>query len=313
MTKFKCFVMLFLFSGSTAIFSQEKPRKKFNEIRSSRHWLDVDYVGDGIIAHKMDIHLPETEALSYPVVMTIYGSAWFSNNRKGDSYQSGIGQYLLKNGYAVVSVNHRSSRDSVFPAQLHDIKAAIRFIRANAADFSLDADRIGVTGWSSGGHLAAMLGTTSNIKEGSTKKDTLDLEGNLGNHTDMASSVQAVVDYFGPTDFLIMDECGSSFSHDGPKSPESSLIGGAIQDNPDKAALADPVTYIHKDIPPFLIFHGDEDPLVPHCQSEHLHTALREKGHSSNLHIIKGGKHGPGVMITPHYAKMIEFFNENLR
>ena len=112
------------------------------EIHSSKHWIDIDYVGDGHIGHRMDIHLPEQKREKYPVVISIYGSAWFSNNSKGVTYSQGIGQAFLNAGYAVVTINHRASFDAKFPAQIHDVKAAIRFVRANALSFSLDASFI---------------------------------------------------------------------------------------------------------------------------------------------------------------------------
>lgn len=278
------------------------------EIQSSRHWLDIDYVGDRFIGHRLDIHLPVEEKAQYPVVICIYGSAFFSNSSKAATFETGVGQALLEAGFAVVSINHRASTDSVFPAQIHDVRAAIRFIRANGAAFSLDTSFIAMTGWSSGGHLVSMAGTTNGMPRYELEGKTIDLEGDLGAHTDMSSSVDAVVDWFGPTGFLIMDECGSAMVHDDPKSPESTLVGGPIQDHPLETKLADPATYAHAGSSPFLIFHGDEDPLVPHCQSEHLHEELQQAGANSRLVIIPGGGHGPRVMIEQYYAEMVDFF-----
>jgi len=277
-------------------------------ISSSKSWIDIDYVGDGIIGHKLDVFLPNTGEGPFPVVVTIYGSAWFSNSSKANCFKDNFGQTLLANGFAVVSINHRSSKDAIWPAQIHDVKAAIRFIRANAESFSLDTSFIGITGYSSGGHLSSMAGVTSNIEN--TKVDGLeiDLEGNLGEHLDQQSDVTAVVDWFGPTDFLIMDSCGSSFSHDEAASPESTLIGGPIQDNREKTELANPVSYVNSKTPPFLIFHGNKDPLVPHCQSEAFYEVLSENNVPSELVIIDGGEHGPGVMIDQYYDQMIDFF-----
>lgn len=276
-------------------------------IQSSKYWLDIDYVGDGHVGHRLDIHLPKQEKEKYPVVLCIYGSAWLSNSWKGNTFLDGLGQALLENGFAVVSINYRASSDAKFPAQVHDVKAAIRFVRANAASFSLDDQFIGITGWSSGGHLAAFAGTTSGRDSFEIDGQTIDLEGKLGKFTSTSSRVDAVVDWFGPTDFLVMDQCGSAMVHNDAQSPESALIGGAIQDHPLDCQLADPATYVKEDNPPFLIFHGNKDPLVPHCQSEHLHTKQEEAGAPSELIIIEGGKHGPGVLIPTYYEKMIAF------
>ena len=282
-------------------------------VEPSRAWLDVDYVGDGITGHKLDILLPKAGQAPYPVIISIYGSAWFANNLKGTTFTTGLGQRLLKEGFAVVSVNYRSSTDAKFPAQIQDIKAAVRFIRANSSIFSLTNHFIGITGWSSGGHLAALAGTTNNVKADTVNGLVVDLEGRLGKFTGESSRVSAVVDWFGPTDFLIMDQCGSSLSHDDAKSPESSLIGGPIQENKGKTALANPISYVQGDNPPFLIFHGDKDPLVPPCESKKLQERLRKERVRCELIIIPGGGHGPGVMIEKYYDRMIAFFEQEYK
>ncbi|GAA4469066.1 alpha/beta hydrolase [Nibrella saemangeumensis] len=276
-------------------------------IQSARYWLDIDYVGDGIVGHRLDIHLPKNGTGPFPIVVCVYGSAWFSNSSKAATFSAGLGQKLLENGFAVVSINHRSSSDAKFPAQIQDVKAAIRFVRANASTFGLDNSFIGITGWSSGGHLSTMAGTTNGVKKETFKGLDVDIEGSLGKFTGTGSQVNAVVDWFGPTDFLIMDSCGSSFSHNEAKSPESSLIGGPIQENPDKVALANPISYVRKGNPPFLIFHGNKDPLVPHCQSEKLYDKLQKEGVKSELVIVPEGGHGPGVMIDQYYDRAIAF------
>jgi dipeptidyl aminopeptidase/acylaminoacyl peptidase len=177
----------------------------------------------------------------------------------------------------------------------------------------MDNNFIGLTGWSSGGHLSALTGTTNTTKTDKINGLEIDIEGNLGKFTQTSSHVNAVVDWFGPTDFLIMDKCGSSMNHDDPKSPESTLIGGAIQENKEKVALANPITYVNKNNPPFLIFHGDKDPLVPLCQSEKLYEKLQKEGVKSEFITIKGGGHGPGVMIDVYFDKMIAFFKREMK
>lgn len=281
-------------------------------IQSSTYWLDIDYVGDGIVGHRLDVHLPKNGTGPFPIMVCVYGSAWFSNSSKGTTFSTGLGQQLLANGFGVVSINHRSSSDAKFPAQIQDVKAAIRYVRANAAKFGLDSSFIGITGWSSGGHLTALTGTTNAVTKTTINGLDIDIEGSLGKYTQTSSRVNAVVDWFGPTDFLIMDTCGSSFSHNEAKSPESSLIGGPIQDNPAKVALANPISYVRKVNPPFLIFHGTKDPLVPPCQSEKLTEKLKAAGVKSELVIVPGGSHGPGVMIDTYYAQAIAFLKSEL-
>ena len=281
-------------------------------IESSKSWMDIDYAGDGIVGHKLDIYLPKNGQGPFPIVVAIYGSAWFSNSSKNTVFNDGLGQALLNNGFAVVTINHRSSADAKFPAQIHDVKAALRFTRANAARFSLDSNFMGITGFSSGGHLSSLAASTSGITSITVAGEMVDLEGQVGKYPGSDSRVDAVVDWFGPTDFLIMDSCGSSFSHNDAKSPESSLIGGPIQEHPLKVIQANPISYVNESCPHFLIIHGDQDPLVPLCESQKLFARLQKDKVQSELIVVPGGKHGPGVMIGPYYDKMVSFFKKEL-
>ena len=282
------------------------------QVSSSAYWMDLDYVGDGQLGHKLDIHLPPEKRDSYPVVVCIYGSAWFSNASKGSVFSDGLGQALLENGFAVVSLNHRSSREAAFPAQLHDVRAALRFIYSNAAQFSLDTSFVGLTGWSSGGHLTSLTATTQGLDAYKLEGSSIDLDGGLGKYADSAYQVHAAVDWYGPTDFLVMDDCGSSFSHNAADSPESTLLGGPIQQHQTASRLADPATYVTGSTPAFLIIHGDNDQTVPYCQSEHLYRRLKETGVESRFITVEGGGHGPGVMIQPYFDAMVGFFKEHL-
>jgi acetyl esterase/lipase len=303
--------IIFLFLVSTNLVAQP-PAPDYSKffIESSKSWVDVDYVGDGLIGHKLDVFLPKTGKAPFPVVIAIYGSAWFSNSSKSANFHVGLDQALLEGGFAVVNINHRSSRDAVWPAQIHDVKAAIRFIRANATKFSLDNSFIGITGFSSGGHLSSMAGTTNYTKSEKINGLDIDLEGSLGKFTATSSHVDAVVDFFGPSNFLTMDECDEKMNHNDAKSPESILVGGAIQENKDKVALANPMSYATKNDPPFLIFHGNKDPLVPLCQSEQLFEKLQMAGIRSELVIVEGGGHGPLVFVKNNFLKMNSFFKE---
>lgn len=277
----------------------------------SNKWTDLNYADDGMSYHLLDIYLPEITKQTYPVVVLIYGSAWFSNNLKGSDMNT-IGRALLDAGYAVVTPNHRSSNDTIFPAQIQDIKATVRFLRANCNDYQLDTSFIGITGSSSGGHLSALAGTSNNIKQFTIDTVTMDLEGTVGNYTSYSSEVDAVCDWFGPTDFLIMDSCGSLLNHNASDSPESSLIGGDIQNNQIKCSLANPITYVDPTDPPFLIVHGDADQLVPYCESEVLYSALQSAGVKSELILVPGGQHHTGVHTSTNLTVMVHFFNQVL-
>jgi acetyl esterase/lipase len=273
----------------------------------SKSWKDINYADDEMNYHMLDIYLSAVAKPSYPVVVVIYGSAWFSNNLKGSDLKT-LGNALLDGGFAVVMPNHRSSADAKFPAQINDIKAVIRFIRANVDKYQFDTSFIGITGSSSGGHLASLTGTSGLVKNYTVGSATADLEGNVGQYGSYSSSVDAVVDWFGPTNFLAMDSCGSQMAHNPANSPESSLIGGPIQENKDKCALANPMTYIDSNDPPFLIFHGDKDPLVPFCESEMFFKALQEAKVPGQYFLVPGAQHGPGLFVDKYFTMMTDFF-----
>jgi acetyl esterase/lipase len=273
----------------------------------SKSWKDLNYSGDEMEYHRLDIYLPSVEKPLYPVVISIYGSAWFGNNLKGSDLAT-IGKALLDAGFAVVTPNHRSSMDAKFPAQIHDIKAVIRFIRANASLYQIDTSFIGITGISSGGHLAALAGTSGSVHQFTVGQETADLEGSIGAYTAYSSSVHAVVDWFGPTDFMVLDSCRSNPVYDDANSPESILIGEPVLGNRDKCALANPLTYIDSDDPPFFILHGDADQLVPHCQSDLLFNALQEEGVPVQYILVPDAQHGPGLLIDQYFKTMTDFF-----
>jgi len=273
----------------------------------STNWENINYADDTLVSHRLDIYLPKVNKPRYPTVMIVYGSAFFGNDMKQDAYKA-LGTPLLNSGFAVVTVNHRSSRDAIFPAQIQDIKAAVRFLKANGDKFQIDTFFIGITGYSSGGHLSAMMGTSGFVKLMTINSKSADIEGGVGNYTSYSSSVNAVVDWFGPTDFQSMDSCGSSMVHDAPDSPESILIGVPIQDNDDLCALANPISYVDPDDPPFLILHGDADPLVPHCQSALLFQSLQEAGVPSQFVLVPEAAHGPGLFVEEYFSMMTDFF-----
>ena len=175
------------------------------EIRCGEKFIDVDYAGDGQVYHRLDIYLPSQKRDSYPVVVHIYGSAWFSNSSKGMANLDSIGQALLDAGYAVVCPNHRSSMDAKFPAQINDIKAAVRFVRAKADEYGFDTSFIGISGFSSGGHLSSLAGATSNVREAKVGEYDVDLEGSVGPYTSFSSAVDCVCDWSGPIDLLNME------------------------------------------------------------------------------------------------------------
>lgn len=277
-------------------------------------WSDVNYANnDGNIRHNLDIYLPDSGTSPFPVVVYVHGGGWQSGSKEN------VGQItpIVDEGYALVSINYRLSAEAIFPAQINDCKAAIRWMRANATTYNLDVSRIGVIGTSAGAHLVALLGTSGDITNHTVGDVTMDIEGDVGGNLSFSSRVQAVSDWFGPTDFLKMNDFPGNIDHDAPDSPESKFIGGPIQDNPDKCALADPITYASNDDAPFLMIHGTADMTVPYNQSELLYQALQplfdSVGTEIALHPVDGAGHGLGsTMSAETFDMMVEFFNRNI-
>lgn len=269
-------------------------------------WLDVDYVGDGIEGHKMDIHVPVDGKESHKVIVLIYGSAWFSNNAKASAFQS-YGKQLLDGGFAVVSINHRASVEAKYPAQINDVKAAIRYVRGNAAKYGFDTSFVGITGFSSGGHLSSLAGTTNGVKTKKFGKVKVDIEGSLGAYTKESSRVDAVVDFFGPIDVSRMERC-ETYKDD--KSPEAVLLGCSPSKNPDLSKSLNPMSYIDKNDPKFLVIHGDADPVVPYCQSMFFAKALSDKGVLEDFITVPGGNHGPVTFNDYTFQRMVNFFQK---
>ena len=264
---------------------------------------DIPYAGTANWRQTLDLLLPKTQAggKPLPIIVAIHGGAFMMGDKSmaiGD-----VAGFVAAGEYVGASINYRLSGEAIWPAQIQDCKAAIRWIRANAGKYNIDPNRIGVIGSSAGGHLVAMLGVTGGVRE-------FDTDTNAG----MSSRVQAVVDNFGPTDFLQMDahRVPNGQLHNPADSPESKLVGGAIQDNKGKVAKANPIAYITKEAPPFLIVHGDSDPLVPHHQSELFDEALKKMGVSVTFYTVKGAGHGG--FKDPKIPEMTKaFFAENLK
>lgn len=247
---------------------------------------DIDYAGTKNPRQALDLYLPskrEEGAKPLPVLVFIHGGGWKNGDKR--SGQNRIGNFVASAKYAGASIGYRLSDEAQWPSQIHDCKAAIRWIRANAKEHGLDPDRIAVWGTSAGGHLVAMLGVSDKVEE---------LEGAIGPHVGVSSEVQCVVNFFGPSELLTMNDHPSTIDHNAPDSPESKLIGGAIQENPDKARNASPIAWVSEDDEPSLIVHGTEDKLVPYPQSVDLEKALEAAGVPTVLLTVQGGGHGSG-------------------
>lgn len=245
-------------------------------------------------SHALDLWVPNGKG-PFPVVVYIHGGAWLEGDRsEGDP----IAEHMAPRGYAVASLDYRLSQVAKFPAQIQDVKAAVRWLRAHAADYDLDVARFASWGASAGGHLAMLLGTSGGV---ASLEDP-----NQGNPT-QSSRVQAVVDWFGPTDFLQMDAqtvsgCANGY-HNAPDSPESKLVGCTIQSCPQKVAPANPITWIDSADPPHILMHGSKDCTVPTGQAKIMSAALVNAGVKSTLVVVNGMGHDSNPLLQDS-AKM---------
>jgi acetyl esterase/lipase len=261
-------------------------------------------------AQKLDLYIPTTGNGPFPVVIMIHGGGFMMGDKADGAGLAGVDQ-LLAADYAVASINYRLSGEAKYPAQINDAKAAVRFLRANATTYNLNPDKFGAWGASAGGSLVALLGTTCGVAE---------LEGaDLGN-ADQSSCVQAAVDWFGPIDFLKMDEqfAGTSCpqTHNDASSPESQLVGAAIQTVPDLVKTTNPTNYITPDDAPFFIQNGSADCNIPPIQSKNLADALSAVIGADKVTymLIDGAGHGGAQFSTDaNLALVIAFLDKYLK
>ncbi len=275
-------------------------------------YTNVDYVGDDLDRHLLDVYIPPNLQNPRPAVVYIHGGGWENGEKKGELRNDLIRLYQYAK-YVVVDINYRYSQDSIWPAQLHDCKTAIRHLRHYADIYNIDTCAIGVMGHSAGGHLAAMLGTTNHIDS---------LEGYHLGHTQQSSTVQAVVDFFGPTDFLKADahfplappdSCVEVTEYSAPYSMTSQLLGCPINTCPERVQTANPITYVDGNEPPFRIYHGTFDCAVPLHQSEILYDALRFEDIFTDFIIVENAVHADHVFYASNAViAFTNFFVEHL-
>ena len=266
---------------------------------TSRIERDVTYCTMDSVPLHADIYFPKNRSGTTPLLIYIHGGGWRSGNKSGGN---GFLDFpaLLDAGFTITSIDYRLAPEYQMPAMIEDVKCAVRFFRAHAADYNIDPNRIGAWGGSAGGHLVSMLGT-------SDESAGFD----MGEHLEYSSRVQAVVDMFGPADFL-------TFPFSQHSSEVASIIFGTTDLSAPIFAAASPVTYISADDPPFLILQGDADLTVPLSQSQEFYDKLTESGVEAQLFIVTGGEHGlNSPNQTPPHTKLtqmiVEFFETNLK
>lgn len=258
---------------------------------------DLAYVKDGDASQKLDLYLPAKP--TGPLLVWIHGGGW-----RGGSKASPPGLPLLGKGYAVASVEYRFSQVALFPAQIEDCKAAIRWLRAHSTEYGYDPQRICAWGASAGGHLVALLGVTGQVKD-----------FDVGENLDQSSAVQCVIDWFGPADFPAYDPDLPTpmVKREKPDSVLAQLFGGPVSQKLELAKRASPVTWVTKSAAPMLIMQGTKDPLVPLDQSQRLYDKLKAAGADATLEVIDGAGHGGPEFTSPERLKLMgEFVAKHL-
>jgi acetyl esterase/lipase len=247
----------------------------------------------------LDLYLP-AGVQNPPLLVWVHGGAW----RAGTKAQ--VQKQFFENGYATASLDFRQSTEARFPAMVHDIKAAIRFLRAKAKEYGYRTDRIAISGASSGGHLAALVGVTNGHKE---------LEGTLGDHLGESSSVQAIISYFGASNLTSILAQSTPFGLNVRKPALDLLLGGQPEEEGIKelATLASPVVHVDRNDPPLLLLHGDQDPQMPINQAHELHGAYKKLGLDVAFDVVHGAAHGGPMFFAPeHLTPALAFLERTI-
>jgi acetyl esterase/lipase len=255
----------------------------------------IEYGKGGESSLKLDLYSPVDRTKLAPAVIFIHGGAWKGGYRQMYHYYC---VNFAEHGYVAATISYRLTSEAPFPAAVEDAKCAVRWIRANAKKYGIDPNKIGVAGGSAGGHLAMMIGYSSDVPE---------LEGK-GGHAEVSSRVQSVVDLYGPAD--LTDDFAKT------RGEVIRFLGGKKFDEaPDTYRLASPITHITKDDPPTLILHGSIDSTVPIHQAEILAERLKKTGVEYEFDDVKGWPHAMDLAfdVNRHcMAKMFEFFDKHL-
>lgn len=245
----------------------------------------------------LDVYVPEG-VKAPPLLVWIHGGAWSSGTK------AGVPKVFVGRGIATASLDFRQSTEARFPAQVHDIKAGVRFLRAMAPKYGYRADRIAIAGSSSGGHLAALVGVTNGHRE---------LEGTVGAHLDQSSSVQAIVDYFGASNLVSILDQSTPFGLNIRRPALERLLGALPEQAKPLAELASPVTHVEASDPPLLLFHGDQDPQMPINQAHELQGAYAKRGLDVQFHVGHGvGHSGETFLQSEHLERTLAFLRRTI-
>jgi acetyl esterase/lipase len=258
--------------------------------------LDIPYgMANGRLL-SLDALRPEGDSeVALPVVLWLHGGCWYSGN-KGNAIDKHMLDFLVRSGFVVASAEYRLSDEASFPAQIHDVKAAIRWLRARPEVLGINPERVALAGFSAGAHLAALAATTVGVQE---------LEGESGS-PGYSTRVRAAIAMAAPTDFTqnpAATDPSLNPNSVGGVTPEQRLLGGRIEELPALARLANPGTFIGRDTPPILIIHGSDDEIVPVSQAEYLYRALNSRNTDVTFIRVERGNHGCWPAGQPYPSK----------
>ena len=289
---------------TTALFAEEKsavkpmpPPSRVPDAVELK--ADLPYAGNSNPWQALDLYLPRTRTSDkpLPVVVYIHGGGWSGGSRRNAGPALA---FAASGNYAGISVGYRLSQEAKWPAQIHDCKAAIRWIRGHAQEYNLDAEHIGISGTSAGGHLVCLLGLTDGMKE---------LDGSIGEFTGLSTRVACIANFCGPTDMASPLMQGEAALKDDPA--VAGLLGGSIAEKSAEAKACSPLTYVHAGAPPFLTAHGTKDLRVNFTNATRLHEALTKVGSPSILLVMTDAGHGFG---SPELDRRLrQFFDMHLR
>lgn len=260
---------------------------------------DIEFARPGGHALLLDLYLP-ADASDPPLLIWVHGGGWQRGERSPVSTLD-----FVRAGYAMASVDYRLSPVAPFPAQSHDVKAAIRYLRAHADELGIDAERVGILGVSAGGHLAALAGVTNGHAG---------LEGTVGGNLDRSSDVQAIVSYFGASNLTSILDQSTPFGLNIRQPGLELLFDGPPDERVELARLASPVFHVDAADPPLLLLHGDQDPQMPINQSHELHGVYKSLGLDVHFEVVHGSPHGGAAFFdAARTALVLAFLDEHLR
>ena len=258
----------------------------------SKQTLEFAVIGERLL--QLDLYLPVSSERPPKLLVYVHGGAWRAGSREGMPMEA-----LVSAGWAIASVDYRLSPEARFPAQVHDIKAAIRFLRAQGKTLGFAPEWIGIVGSSAGGHLAALVGVTSDVAE---------LEGSVGEQDGVDSSVQAIVSFYGASNLTTILSQSTPHGLSVRVPALDLLLGGPLESEGDLAKLASPVFHVDAKDPPLMLIHGDQDPQMPINQAHELHGAYKAAGVSVRFDVVHGGAHGGALFYTVEQLKEVDAF-----